>query len=228
MAQLRETDFYTSHEALLLPYEQSLTRKDSLTGDWYDCSAHMLWIGDRTRQLDGAHVEFLRGVKNPIGVKAGPSMDPEDLLRLCDVLNPENEPGRLNIIVRMGVDKVAEGMPKLIRAIQREGKQVVWSSDPMHGNTVKASTGYKTRRVDDVLKEVQQFFQVHNAEGTYAGGVHFEMTGQNVTECVGGAFEVTEADLADRYHTHCDPRLNADQSLELAFMISETLKKARA
>jgi 3-deoxy-7-phosphoheptulonate synthase len=228
LAQLRETDFYTSHEALLLPYEQSLTRKDSLTGDWYDCSAHMLWIGDRTRQLDGAHVEFLRGVKNPIGVKAGPSMDPEDLLRLCDVLNPENEPGRLNIIVRMGVDKVAEGMPKLIRAIQREGKQVVWSSDPMHGNTVKASTGYKTRRVDDVLKEVQQFFQVHNAEGTYAGGVHFEMTGQNVTECVGGAFEVTEADLADRYHTHCDPRLNADQSLELAFMISETLKKARA
>ncbi len=228
LAQLRETDFYTSHEALLLPYEQALTRKDSLTGDWYDCSAHMLWIGDRTRQLDGAHVEFLRGVKNPIGVKAGPSMDPEDLVRLCDVLNPENEPGRLNIIVRMGADKVAEGMPKLIRAIEKEGKNVVWSSDPMHGNTVKASTGYKTRRVDDVLKEVQQFFQVHNAEGTYAGGVHFEMTGQNVTECVGGSFEVTEADLADRYHTHCDPRLNADQSLELAFMISETLKKARS
>lgn len=228
LAQLKETEFYTSHEALLLPYEQALTRQDSLTGDWYDCSAHMLWIGDRTRQLDGAHVEFLRGVKNPIGVKAGPSMDPEDLVRLCDVLNPDNEAGRLNIIVRMGADKVEEGMPKLIQAIQREGKQVVWSSDPMHGNTVKASTGYKTRRVDDVLKEVQQFFQVHNAEGTYAGGVHFEMTGQNVTECVGGSFEVTEADLADRYHTHCDPRLNADQSLELAFMISETLKKARA
>ncbi|MEP3349610.1 MAG: 3-deoxy-7-phosphoheptulonate synthase class II [Marinomonas sp.] len=228
LAQLKETEFYTSHEALLLPYEQALTRQDSLTGDWYDCSAHMLWIGDRTRQLDGAHVEFLRGVKNPIGVKAGPSMDPEDLVRLCDVLNPENEAGRLNIIVRMGADKVEEGMPKLIQAIQREGKQVVWSSDPMHGNTVKASTGYKTRRVDDVLKEVQQFFQVHNAEGTYAGGVHFEMTGQNVTECIGGSFEVTEADLADRYHTHCDPRLNADQSLELAFMISETLKKARA
>ncbi|RBP84396.1 3-deoxy-7-phosphoheptulonate synthase class II [Marinomonas rhizomae] len=226
LAQLKETDFYTSHEALLLPYEQALTRKDSLTGEWYDCSAHMLWIGDRTRQLDGAHVEFLRGVQNPIGVKAGPSMDPEDLLRLCDVLNPNNEAGRLNIIVRMGADKVEEGMPKLIQAIQREGKQVVWSSDPMHGNTVKASTGYKTRRVDDVLKEVQQFFQVHNAEGSYAGGVHFEMTGQNVTECVGGSFEVTEADLADRYHTHCDPRLNADQSLELAFMISETLKKA--
>ncbi|MFT2099397.1 class II 3-deoxy-7-phosphoheptulonate synthase [Marinomonas sp. 2405UD66-6] len=228
LAQLKETEFYTSHEALLLPYEQALTRQDSLTGDWYDCSAHMLWIGDRTRQLDGAHVEFLRGVKNPIGVKAGPSMDPEDLVRLCDVLNPENEAGRLNVIVRMGADKVEDGMPKLIQAIQREGKQVVWSSDPMHGNTVKASTGYKTRRVDDVLKEVQQFFQVHNAEGTYAGGVHFEMTGQNVTECIGGSFEVTEADLADRYHTHCDPRLNADQSLELAFMISETLKKARA
>lgn len=228
LSQLKETDFYTSHEALLLPYEQALTRKDSLTGEWYDCSAHMLWIGDRTRQLDGAHVEFLRGVQNPIGVKAGPSMDPEDLLRLCDVLNPDNEAGRLNIIVRMGADKVEEGMPKLIQAIQREGKNVVWSSDPMHGNTVKASTGYKTRRVDDVLKEVQQFFQVHNAEGSYAGGVHFEMTGQNVTECVGGAFEVTEADLADRYHTHCDPRLNADQSLELAFMISETLKKARS
>ncbi|MEO9275849.1 3-deoxy-7-phosphoheptulonate synthase class II [Marinomonas sp. 5E14-1] len=228
LAQLKETEFYTSHEALLLPYEQALTRQDSLTGDWYDCSAHMLWIGDRTRQLDGAHVEFLRGVKNPIGVKAGPSMDPEDLVRLCDVLNPENEAGRLNVIVRMGADKVEDGMPKLIQAIQREGKQVVWSSDPMHGNTVKASTGYKTRRVDDVLKEVQQFFQVHNTEGTYAGGVHFEMTGQNVTECIGGSFEVTEADLADRYHTHCDPRLNADQSLELAFMISETLKKSRA
>ncbi|WP_460753800.1 class II 3-deoxy-7-phosphoheptulonate synthase [Marinomonas epiphytica] len=228
ISQFKETEFYTSHEALLLPYEEALTRQDSLTGDWYDCSAHMLWIGDRTRQLDGAHVEFLRGVKNPIGVKAGPSMDPEDLVRLCDILNPENEPGRLNIIVRMGADKVADGMPKLVQAIQREGKQVVWSCDPMHGNTIKASTGYKTRRVDDVLKEVQQFFQVHNAEGSYPGGVHFEMTGQNVTECVGGAFEVTEADLADRYHTHCDPRLNADQSLELAFMISETLKKARA
>lgn len=227
-SQFRETSFYTSHEALLLPYEQALTRQDSLTGKWYDCSAHMLWIGDRTRQLDGAHVEFLRGVHNPIGVKAGPTMDPEDLLRLCDTLNPNNEEGRLNIIVRMGADKVADGMPNLIRAIEREGKKVVWSSDPMHGNTVKASTGYKTRKVDDVLREVQQFFEVHKAEGTYPGGVHFEMTGQNVTECVGGAFQVTEADLADRYHTHCDPRLNADQSLELAFMIAETLKKARA
>ncbi|SBS32139.1 Phospho-2-dehydro-3-deoxyheptonate aldolase [Marinomonas spartinae] len=228
VSQLHETEFYTSHEALLLPYEQALTRQDSLSGDWYDCSAHMLWIGDRTRQLDGAHVEFLRGVQNPIGVKAGPTMDPEDLLRLCDTLNPKNEAGRLNIIVRMGADKVEEGMPKLIQAIQREGKQVVWSSDPMHGNTVKASSGYKTRHVDHVLREVQQFFQVHKAEGSYAGGVHFEMTGQNVTECVGGAFQVSESDLGDRYHTHCDPRLNADQSLELAFMISETLKKARA
>lgn len=226
-SQLRETSFYTSHEALLLPYEEALTRQDSLSGGWYDCSAHMLWIGDRTRQIDGAHVEFLRGVNNPIGVKAGPSMDPEDLLRLCDILNPNNEEGRLNIIVRMGADKVAEGMPSLIRAIEREGKKVVWSSDPMHGNTIKASTGYKTRKVDDVLREVQQFFEVHKSEGTYPGGVHFEMTGQNVTECVGGAFQVTEADLADRYHTHCDPRLNADQSLELAFMIAETLKKAR-
>ncbi|OUR71353.1 3-deoxy-7-phosphoheptulonate synthase [Marinomonas sp. 42_23_T18] len=226
--QLRETEFYTSHEALLLPYEEALTRQDSLTGDWYDCSAHMLWIGDRTRQLDGAHVEFLRGVKNPIGVKAGPTMDPDDLIRLIDTLNPENEAGRLNIIVRMGADKVAEGMPKLIQAVEREGKQVVWSSDPMHGNTVKASNGYKTRGVDSILREVQQFFEVHKSEGTYAGGVHFEMTGQNVTECVGGSFQVTEADLADRYHTHCDPRLNADQSLELAFLISDTLRKARS
>jgi 3-deoxy-7-phosphoheptulonate synthase len=227
VSQLHETEFYTSHEALLLPYEEALTRQDSLTGKWYDCSAHMLWIGDRTRQIDGAHVEFLRGVHNPIGVKAGPSMDPEDLLRLCDTLNPNNEAGRLNIIVRMGADKVADGMPALIRAVEREGKKVVWSSDPMHGNTVKASTGYKTRYVDSVLREVQQFFEVHKAEGTYAGGVHFEMTGQNVTECVGGAFQVTEADLADRYHTHCDPRLNADQSLELAFLISDSLKAAR-
>lgn len=227
IAQLRETEFYTSHEALLLPYEEALTRQDSTTGDWYDCSAHMLWIGDRTRQLDGAHVEFLRGVNNPIGVKAGPTMDPDDLLRLIDTLNPNNEAGRLNIIVRMGADKVADGLPKLIQAVQKEGKEVVWSSDPMHGNTVKASNGYKTRSVDSILREVQQFFEVHHSEGSYAGGVHFEMTGQNVTECVGGAFQVTEADLAARYHTHCDPRLNADQSLELAFLISDTLKNAR-
>ncbi|MDA7816555.1 3-deoxy-7-phosphoheptulonate synthase class II [Sulfurimonas sp.] len=224
---LRETDFYTSHEALLLPYEEAFTRKDSITGEWYDTSAHMLWIGDRTRQLDGAHVEFLKGVNNPIGVKAGPTMDPEDLIKLCHTLNPKNEAGRLNVIVRMGANKVGEGMPKLIRAIEKEGMKVVWSCDPMHGNTIKSSNNYKTRPVDDILTEMKQFFQVHNAEGTYGGGVHMEMTGKNVTECIGGSFVVTEEDLSSRYHTHCDPRLNADQSLELAFLIADTLKEAR-
>ena len=222
---LRETDFYTSHEALLLNYEEAFTRQDSLTGEWYDVSSHMLWIGDRTRQLDGAHVEFMRGIQNPIGVKAGPSMDPEDLIRLCDVLNPTNEAGRLNVIVRMGADKVADGMPALIRAIEREGKKVLWSCDPMHGNTI-TSNGYKTRPVDAVLKEMKQFFQVHKSEGTYAGGVHLEMTGKNVTECLGGSFEITSENLKSRYHTHCDPRLNADQSLELAFLIADTLREA--
>jgi 3-deoxy-7-phosphoheptulonate synthase len=222
---LRETDFYTSHEALLLNYEEAFTRQDSLTGEWYDVSSHMLWIGDRTRQLDGAHVEFMRGIKNPIGVKAGPSMDPEDLIRLCDVLNPENEAGRLNVIVRMGADKVGDGMPALIRAIEREGKKVLWSCDPMHGNTI-TSSGYKTRPVEQILKEMKQFFQVHKSEGTYAGGVHLEMTGKNVTECLGGSFEITSENLKSRYHTHCDPRLNADQSLELAFLIADTLKEA--
>lgn len=224
---LRETDFFTSHEALLLPYEEAFTRRDSLTGDWYDTSAHMLWIGDRTRQVDGAHVEYLRGVGNPVGVKAGPSMDPDDLLRLCDALNPQNEAGRLNIIVRMGANKVAEGMPKLIRAIEREGKKVVWSCDPMHGNTIKSSNNYKTRPVDAVLTEMKQFFQVHKSEGTFGGGVHLEMTGKNVTECIGGSFIVTEEDLSSRYHTHCDPRLNADQALELAFLIADSLKEAK-
>ncbi len=223
---LRETDFYTSHEALLLPYEEAFTRQDSLTGDWFDVSAHMLWIGDRTRQLDGAHVEFLSGVNNPIGLKCGPTMDTEDLIRLVDKLNPENAPGRLNLIVRMGADKVAEGMPKLVQAIEREGRSVVWSCDPMHGNVYKSSNGYKTRPVDNILSEMKQFFQVHKAEGTHAGGVHLEMTGKDVTECVGGSFTVTEEDLSSRYHTHCDPRLNADQSLELAFMIADTLKEA--
>jgi len=222
---LRETDFYTSHEALLLNYEEAFTRQDSLTGDWYDVSSHMLWIGDRTRQLDGAHVEFMRGIQNPIGVKAGPSMDPDDLIKLCDILNPNNEAGRLNVIVRMGADKVADGMPKLIRAIEREGKKVVWSCDPMHGNTI-TSNGYKTRPVDSVLTEMKQFFQVHKAEGTYAGGVHLEMTGKDVTECLGGTFQITADNLKSRYHTHCDPRLNADQSLELAFLIADTLKEA--
>ncbi|OQX59126.1 MAG: 3-deoxy-7-phosphoheptulonate synthase class II [Helicobacteraceae bacterium 4484_230] len=224
---LRETDFYTSHEALLLNYEEAFTRLDSTTGDWYDVSSHMLWIGDRTRQLDGAHVEFLSGVKNPIAIKAGPSMDPDDLVRLADRLNPANEAGRLNIIVRMGADKVEEGMPKLIRAIEREGHKVVWSCDPMHGNIMKSGNGYKTRKVDDILREMKQFFHVHGAEGTFAGGVHLEMTGKNVTECLGGSFRITEDDLQGRYHTHCDPRLNSDQSLELAFMIADTLKAAR-
>ena len=227
LPQLATTNFYTSHEALLLGYERALTRVDSTTGDWYDCSAHLLWIGDRTRQLDGAHVEFLRGVGNPIGLKAGPSLDADELLRLIDVLNPDNEPGRLTVIARMGAGKVEARLPPLVRAVEREGRKVVWSCDPMHGNTVKSSTGYKTRAVDRILAEVRGFFAVHQAEGTYAGGVHFEMTGQDVTECIGGAQEITEHGLADRYHTHCDPRLNASQALELAFLIAETLKKER-
>ncbi len=223
---LRETDFYTSHEALLLPYEEAFTRKDSITDEWYNVSAHMVWVGDRTRQLDGAHIEYLRGIKNPVGVKAGPSMDPEELVKLCMKLNPSNEEGKINIIVRMGANKVAEGMPKLVRAIEAEGLNVLWSCDPMHGNTIKSSNNFKTRPVEDVLTEVKQFFQVHKAEGTYAGGIHLEMTGKNVTECIGGSFMITEEDLSSRYHTHCDPRLNADQSLELAFLIADTLKEA--
>ncbi|WP_252275573.1 class II 3-deoxy-7-phosphoheptulonate synthase [Pseudomonas subflava] len=226
--QLREVSFFTAHEALLLNYEQAFVRQDSLTGRWYDCSAHMLWIGDRTRQLDGAHVEFMRGIENPIGVKVGPSMDPDELIRLIDVLNPDNDPGRLNLIVRMGADKVEANFPRLLRKVKEEGRQVLWSSDPMHGNTIKASSGYKTRDFAQILSEVKQFFQVHRAEGTHAGGIHIEMTGQNVTECIGGSRPITEDGLSDRYHTHCDPRMNADQSLELAFMIAETLKQARA
>jgi 3-deoxy-7-phosphoheptulonate synthase len=223
---LRETDFFTSHEALLLPYEEAFTRQDSLTGEWYNVAAHMVWIGDRTRQLDGAHVEYMRGIKNPIGIKAGPTMDPDELVRLANAVNPENEAGRLNIIVRMGANKVAEHMPALIRAVEKEGLNVVWSCDPMHGNTIKSSNNYKTRPVDAILTEMKQFFQVHKAEGTVAGGVHLEMTGKNVTECIGGSFTVTEEDLSSRYHTHCDPRLNADQSLELAFLIADSLKEA--
>lgn len=225
--QLRETSFFTAHEALLLNYEEAFVRRDSLTGRWYDCSAHMLWIGDRTRQLDGAHVEFMRGIENPIGVKVGPSMDPDELIRLIDTLNPDNDPGRLNLIVRMGADKVEAHFPRLLRKVQSEGRQVLWSSDPMHGNTIKASSGYKTRDFAQILSEVRQFFAVHQAEGTYAGGIHIEMTGQNVTECIGGSRPITEDGLSDRYHTHCDPRMNADQSLELAFMIAETLKQVR-
>ena len=225
--QLRTTDFYTSHEALLLGYEQALTRIDSTTGDWYDTSAHMVWIGDRTRQLDGAHVEFCRGIKNPIGLKCGPSLEEDDLVRLIAALNPENVPGRLTLICRFGADKVAEKLPRLIRAVKREGAKVVWSSDPMHGNTIKSQSGFKTRPFDRFLKEVKAFFDVHRAEGTHAGGVHFEMTGQNVTECLGGAQAISDGDLSSRYHTHCDPRLNASQALELAFLMAEGLRTER-
>jgi len=225
--QLSETTLYTSHEALLLPYEEALTRQDSLTNGWYDCSAHMLWIGDRTRQPDHAHVEFLRGVQNPVGVKVGPTTQVDDLKRLLEILNPENEAGRINLIARMGADKIGDHLPQLVRAVNDLGVNVVWSNDPMHGNTVKASSGYKTRSVEAILSEMKSFFEIHNAEGSYAGGVHFEMTGNHVTECVGGAYQITESALAERYITQCDPRLNADQSLELAFMIADTLKAAR-
>lgn len=225
--QIRETAFFTSHEALILQYEQALTRVDSTTGDWYDCSAHMLWVGDRTRQPDGAHVEFLRGVSNPIGCKAGPTTPVDDLLRLIETLNPANEPGRLTIITRMGADQVEGKLPQLLRAVKREGRSVVWLCDPMHANTVKMGD-YKTRSFDRILAEVKGFFAAHRAEGTTACGVHFEMTGQDVTECVGGAQAITEARLGDRYHTHCDPRLNATQALELAFLIAEALKDERA
>ena len=226
--QLKATSFYTSHEALLLPYEQALTRQDSLTGDWYDTSAHFLWIGDRTRFDGSAHVEFLRGIGNPIGIKCGPTLEPDALLRMLDTLNPNRVAGRMTLITRYGHDKIEAGLPKLIRAVQREGHPVVWSCDPMHGNTVKATTGYKTRPFDRILAEVRGFFAVHRAEGSHAGGIHAEMTGQNVTECTGGAIAVTEQSLADRYHTHCDPRLNAGQSLELAFLLAEMLNDEMA
>ena len=219
--QMGMVDFFTSHEALLLGYEQALTRLDSTSGDHYDTSAHMLWIGDRTRQPDGAHVEFLSGVQNPLGLKCGPSLEPDELITLLDKLNPENEAGRITLIARFGHENVEKHLPALIRKVEAEGRKVVWSCDPMHGNTIKASNGYKTRPVDLILSEVQQFMAVHKAEGTHAGGVHFEMTGQNVTECLGGAQAISEEDLSSRYHTHCDPRLNASQALELAFLISE-------
>lgn len=225
--QISETDFFTSHEALLLPYEQSMTRVDSLTGDWYDTSAHLLWAGDRTRQLENAHLEFLSGIANPVASKVGPTTDPDSLIKLIDILNPENEPGRLTLISRMGAGKVADHLPQLIRRVKDEGRIVVWSCDPMHGNTVKSGNGYKTRPFDLVLQEVSEFFAVHQGEGTYPGGVHFEMTGQDVTECVGGAQPITEADLSSRYHTHCDPRLNGKQALELAFAVADSLKEQR-
>ena len=223
---LRETDFYTSHEALLLGYEEALTRVDSTSGDWYATSGHMIWIGDRTRQPDHAHVEYCRGIKNPLGLKCGPSLTPEGLIQLIDLLNPENEPGRLTLIARFGADKVGEHLPKLVRAVQKEGRKVVWSCDPMHGNTITAA-GYKTRPFDRILREVQAFFDVHRAEGTHPGGIHVEMTGKNVTECTGGARAIRDEELQDRYHTHCDPRLNAEQAIELAFLVSELLKKGR-
>eukprot|EP01037_Dinobryon_pediforme_P009508 gene9508-9588_t len=225
--ELRATEFYTSHEALLLGYEQALTRIDSTTGDPYATSGHMLWIGDRTRQLDHAHVEYMRGIKNPIGLKCGPSIKADGLLQLIDALNPENEPGRLTLIARFGSDKVQEHLPALVRAVKREGRNVVWSCDPMHGNTIKAATGFKTRPFDRIMSEIRTFFAVHQAEGTYAGGIHLEMTGKNVTECTGGARAISETDLHDRYHTYCDPRLNAEQAIEVAFLVAELLKTER-
>ncbi|QPH53364.1 class II 3-deoxy-7-phosphoheptulonate synthase [Pontivivens ytuae] len=223
---LGRVDFYTSHEALLLEYEEALARVDSTSGNVVAGSGHMIWIGDRTRQPDGAHVEFCRGVLNPIGLKCGPSLEPDELITLIDKLNPENEAGRLTLIARFGAGKVGDHLPGLIRAVEREGRKVVWSCDPMHGNTTKSSTGYKTRAFDSVLSEVREFFEIHAAEGTYAGGVHFEMTGQDVTECTGGVRAVTDEDLSDRYHTACDPRLNASQALELAFLVAEELDRA--
>jgi 3-deoxy-7-phosphoheptulonate synthase len=225
--QLRATSFYTSHEALLLGYEQALTRRDSTSGDWYATSGHMLWIGDRTRQPDHAHVEYFRGIRNPIGLKCGPTLEPDGLLKLIETLDPKNEPGRLTLICRFGHEKVEKHLPKLIRAVEKAGRKVVWSCDPMHGNTISAATGFKTRPFDRILKEVEVFFDVHRAEGTHAGGIHVEMTGQNVTECTGGATAISETDLQDRYHTHCDPRLNADQALELAFLVAERMKLER-
>ena len=221
--QMGMVDFYTSHEALLLGFEQALTRLDSTSGEYYDTSAHMLWIGDRTRQPDGAHVEFLSGIKNPLGLKCGPSLEPDELITLLDKLNPENEAGRITLIARFGHENVEAHLPALVRKVTAEGRKVVWSCDPMHGNTIKASNGYKTRPVDRILTEVQRFMAVHQAEGTHAGGIHFEMTGQNVTECLGGAQAISEEDLSSRYHTHCDPRLNGSQALELAFLIAEGL-----
>lgn len=226
-ATIHETQLFTSHEALLLPYEEALTRTDTLTGLPYDCSAHMVWIGERTRQLDHAHVEFMRGIHNPIGVKIGPTTKPDDVIALLDALNPENEPGRMTLITRMGADNLAAALPAIVRKVKSEGRHVVWSSDPMHGNTVKAENGLKTRNFDAIHQELRQFFAVHQAEGTYPGGVHLEMTGEDVTECTGGAYQISEQDLTQRYRTQCDPRLNADQVLELAFLVADSLREAR-
>ena len=225
--ELRATDFYTSHEALLLGFEQAMTRLDSTSGEYYATSGHMLWIGDRTRQLGGAHVEYARGIRNPIGLKCGPSLAPDELIRLIDALNPADEAGRLTLITRFGADKVEAHLPQLIRAVKREGRKVLWVCDPMPGNTIKASTGFKTRPTERIVSEIRSFFAVHRAEGTNAGGVHLEMTGKNVTECTGGARALNDLDLRDRYHTYCDPRLNAEQAIEIAFLVAGLLKEER-
>lgn len=224
---IRETQIFTSHEALLLNYEEALSRIDSFTDKRYNCSAHFVWIGERTRQIDHAHVEFFKQIENPIGVKIGPGIDKDELIGLIDALNPDNQAGRLTLITRMGADKLAETLPVLIRAVKSEGRNVVWSCDPMHGNTVKASSGYKTRQFDDIMRELRQFFSVHQAEGSYPGGIHLEMTGEHVTECTGGAYQITDSDLGSRYLTQCDPRLNADQVLELAYLIADSLKATK-
>ena len=223
--RLRTVNFYTSHEALLLPVEEAMTRVDSTTGEYHNTSAHFLWIGDRTRQLDGAHIEYCKGIKNPLGIKCGPTSDPKEIVKLTEVLNPDNEAGRITLIARFGHDQVMKFLPNLIKEVKKAGRNVIWSCDPMHGNTIKSSTGFKTRPFDNVLSEVKNFFKVHQDQGTFAGGLHIEMTGQDVTECTGGAQNITDKDLSNRYHTHCDPRLNANQALELAFLISEEIKK---
>ena len=223
--RLRTVNFYTSHEALLLPVEEVMTRIDSTTGEYHNTSAHFLWIGDRTRQLEGGHVEYCKGIKNPIGIKCGPTSEPKEIIKLTEILNPDNDAGKITLITRLGHDKVKTRLPKLIKEIKKAGRNIIWSCDPMHGNTIKSSTGFKTRPFDNILKEVKEFFDVHQAEGTFGGGLHIEMTGQNVTECTGGAQNITDKDLSSRYHTHCDPRLNANQAIELAFLISEEIKK---
>ena len=223
--RLKTVNFWTSHEALHLPFEESMTRIDSTTGEHHATSAHFVWIGDRTRQLDGGHVEYCRGIENPIGIKCGPTSKPDEIAKICNLINPQNEKGKITLISRFGHDNVEKYLPKLIRGIKKEGVNVIWSCDPMHGNTIKSSTGFKTRRFNNVLKEVKDVFAVHQSEGSYAGGLHIEMTGQNVTECTGGAKNIKDQDLSSRYHTHCDPRLNADQALELAFLISDEIKK---
>ena len=223
--RLKTVNFWTSHEALLLPFEESMTRVDSTTGEYHDTSAHFVWIGDRTRQLEGGHVEFCRGIENPIGIKCGPTTKADEIVKIINAINPKNKKGKITLISRFGHENVEKFLPKLIRTIKKEGANVIWSCDPMHGNTIKSATGYKTRPFNNVLKEVKNVFAVHQSEGSYAGGLHIEMTGQNVTECTGGAQKISDQDLSSRYHTHCDPRLNANQALELAFLISDEIKK---